>query len=136
MLREIKQGVNNLLQPFGWRLSRYNVRSDLNLQLLAAMSHVQTDLVFDIGANTGQFAQQLRSVGFAGNIVSFDPLTTAHAQLTAAAEASAPTAATQVLAKLCGALSAPLSLSTLCAPFSLLTACTSAAPLVHSLSPP
>jgi FkbM family methyltransferase len=36
---------------------------------------------FDVVANIGQFAEELRSVGFAGKIISFDPLTTAHAQL-------------------------------------------------------
>ncbi|EED36447.1 conserved hypothetical protein [Luminiphilus syltensis NOR5-1B] len=49
------------------------------------MNQVRIDTVFDIGVNIGQFAQELRSVGFFGKIISFDPLTTAHAQLTIAA---------------------------------------------------
>lgn len=38
--------------------------------------------MFDIGANTGQFASALRSVGYNGRIVSFEPLTKAFVQLT------------------------------------------------------
>lgn len=87
MLRKIKKLLNKVLQALGWGLKRYNVSCDPSLQLFSALSHVQTDIVFDIGANTGQFAQQLRATGFAGTIVSFDPLTTAHAALTAAAAA-------------------------------------------------
>lgn len=83
MLREIKKLVKNLLQACGWSLRRYNASADLDLQLLAAMNYVQTDIVFDIGANAGQFAQQLRSVGFSETIISFEPLSIAHAQLTA-----------------------------------------------------
>jgi FkbM family methyltransferase len=41
----------------------------------------QIDVVFDVGANTGQFAQQLRDAGFHGRIVSFEPSTAAHSVL-------------------------------------------------------
>ncbi len=39
------------------------------------------DLIFDIGANTGQFALKMRELGYRGRIVSFEPLPDAFAEL-------------------------------------------------------
>jgi FkbM family methyltransferase len=42
------------------------------------------ETVFDIGANVGQFARQLRANGYANEIMSFEPLIDAHRVLTQA----------------------------------------------------
>lgn len=39
------------------------------------------DLIFDIGANTGQFAELLFRLGYKGRLVSFEPLTEAYNKL-------------------------------------------------------
>lgn len=54
-------------------------------QLQKGFDRFGVDLVFDVGANTGQFARQIRGAGFKGRIVSFEPLSEAHRQLTATA---------------------------------------------------
>jgi FkbM family methyltransferase len=45
--------------------------------------------VLDVGANIGQFGQHLRGLGYGGDIVSFEPLSDAHAALQAAAAGDA-----------------------------------------------
>jgi FkbM family methyltransferase len=45
-----------------------------------------TDVIFDVGANTGQFAQGLRASGYHGHIISFEPLSAAHATLLATSD--------------------------------------------------
>lgn len=57
---------------------------------LAALLRDQgIDLVLDVGANVGQYAQGLIAKGFTGRIVSFEPLSGPYAQLSRASAAHA-----------------------------------------------
>lgn len=58
-------------------------------RLTAMLASHGVDLVFDVGANTGQFAQSLRQAGYKGRLVSFEPLPSAHTQLLLAAQGDA-----------------------------------------------
>jgi FkbM family methyltransferase len=53
------------------------------LALLLAAN--QVDLVLDIGANAGQWARELRHAGYAGDMISFEPLIQAHTELSKSA---------------------------------------------------
>lgn len=49
--------------------------------LLKQLRHNKIDLIFDIGANEGQFSNIIYKLGYKGRIVSFEPLTSAHSIL-------------------------------------------------------
>lgn len=50
-------------------------------QLMAVLNDAGIEHVIDVGANRGQYARSLRRHGFAGNIISFEPLPQPHAEL-------------------------------------------------------
>ena len=49
--------------------------------LATILAHHEISLVLDVGANVGQYGRRLRRAGYGGRIVSFEPLSTAHAAL-------------------------------------------------------
>lgn len=85
MMRFFKKTAKEIVNALGWNITRLNPANHSVTQLLSAMDKVQVDTIFDVGANIGQFAKQVRSYGFTGKIVSFEPLTSAHSLLSDAA---------------------------------------------------
>lgn len=61
------------------RLNTISARDDL--RLVSFLNQFSIKLVLDVGANKGQFASGLFKNGFAGKIVSFEPLPDAYALL-------------------------------------------------------
>lgn len=60
-------------------------RETFKRHFVRALHERGIDAVLDVGANVGQFAQDLRQAGFAGRIVSVEPLESAYDALTRAA---------------------------------------------------
>ena len=81
----LKKLIKNLVHKAGFQLHHLNPVSNPAFQLLKGLDRFGVDLVFDIGANTGQFASELRSVGYKGGLISFEPLPEVHQALVAAA---------------------------------------------------
>jgi FkbM family methyltransferase len=74
-----------LFRYCGLEVHRFIPGTSPEAALIAALSAHRIDLVMDIGANIGQFAQSLRELGYRGRIVSFEPIPSAHDELVAAA---------------------------------------------------
>lgn len=78
MLKDLIRGV---LRKSGFDICRYVPSESKGAQLTLLLKEFGIDLVLDIGANTGQFASEIRQYGYAGGIVSFEPLSEAYGDL-------------------------------------------------------
>lgn len=75
----MKRILKNSLKKIGVQIKRY---PDLYLKRrMLLMSKLGIDTVFDIGANTGQYALELRELGYMNRIISFEPLRNAFEEL-------------------------------------------------------
>ena len=84
-----KRLVKSVIHSTGFDLHRLSPDSNSSFQLLKGLDRFDVDLVLDVGANAGQFSSELRSVGYKGGLVSFEPLSVAHHTLSAAARRDA-----------------------------------------------
>lgn len=75
MKQKLHRFLNSLLIKFGFELLTFP--SGLLKKRIELMKKFNIDFVFDVGANTGQYANQLRCAGYKGTILSFEPLTEA-----------------------------------------------------------
>lgn len=79
--RIVRETINRL----GYEVKRVSSDANPAVRLLKGMRRFEVDVVFDVGANKGQFVSGLRRVGYDGRVVSFEPLQDAHAALMRAA---------------------------------------------------
>jgi FkbM family methyltransferase len=70
----MKSLLRKLVRSTGYDISKYSAFNNAPVQLANSLAHFGIDLVFDVGANTGQFGGELRDASFKGRIVSFEPL--------------------------------------------------------------
>jgi len=73
----LKSFVKRTIRRLGFDIRRYNPASSESAQLMRMLSAHRVNLVFDVGANAGQFGHFLRDAGYRGRIVSFEPLSAA-----------------------------------------------------------
>ncbi len=79
----------HIARACGYDLVDRTYRLNPDLRLAALLKHHRINLVFDVGANTGQYGSRLKESGYGGQIVSFEPLSSAFADLEAAARTHA-----------------------------------------------
>ncbi|HEY2461742.1 MAG TPA: FkbM family methyltransferase [Candidatus Acidoferrum sp.] len=82
----MKRLLRKSLRKAGLELTRFRPQASEWAQLKQMLSVHDVRTVFDIGANTGQYASSLRDSGFQGKIVSFEPVLEAHTHLSRAAD--------------------------------------------------
>jgi len=73
--------TKGIVRKLGFEINRYSPMSSPTRQIVASLRNFKIDIVFDVGANSGQFARALRGAGYTGSIVSFEPLAEAHSEL-------------------------------------------------------
>ncbi len=73
----IKSKIRKLLQNVGYDLRPYRKFADPLERRTALYDSYGIDLVLDVGANVGQFAQRMRSLGYKGKMLSYEPLSSA-----------------------------------------------------------
>lgn len=79
----------NFLKDTVWQiLQNFGVSVSINRKTAPSpLLHHKIDVLFDVGANAGQYAANARKEGFTKKIVSFEPLTAAYKALSANAVA-------------------------------------------------
>jgi FkbM family methyltransferase len=75
----INRKIKQFFRSIGVTIDRYPtgvLRQRMNL-----LAHFNINVVYDVGANTGQYGKLLRRLGYRGRIISFEPLPDAFAKL-------------------------------------------------------
>jgi FkbM family methyltransferase len=74
----MREAVRHRLQRYGWDLHRYvpPIRPLIPLEdhLRTLFAQLGVDCVLDVGGHVGRYGEMLRRIGFAGRIVSFEPV--------------------------------------------------------------
>jgi FkbM family methyltransferase len=83
LVRRMKSPVARSLRSVGYQLQPVEVAVGEHVRSLLERGGV--DLVIDVGANQGQYAERMRAHGYTGRIVSFEPGSAAFARLRARA---------------------------------------------------
>jgi FkbM family methyltransferase len=81
VVRKIIIIIRNIAKLFGILIIRDVPANSPQKQLSTILKLLKIDVVFDIGANEGQFAREIREHGYRGKIISFEPLTSARKNL-------------------------------------------------------
>jgi hypothetical protein len=64
--------IRNILQRYGSDFHRYPATRITVIRRRAVLAQLQIETFLDVGANTGQFAEDGRRDGYAGTILSFE----------------------------------------------------------------
>jgi FkbM family methyltransferase len=77
----MKRILKYLFRKIGLEVNRLNTDNSGAFQISRIIKHFNISTIYDIGANTGQYAAELFELGYIGRIISFEPLTIPHRKL-------------------------------------------------------
>jgi FkbM family methyltransferase len=77
----LKDAARKLFRAVGYDVRRYRPYQDHFQRLQLSLQRHNVTVLFDVGANVGQFARAIRKAGYRRHIISFEPLSAAHAKL-------------------------------------------------------
>jgi FkbM family methyltransferase len=81
----MKSLIRRTFQAMGFDIVKYRPASHALARRKWLIEVNNIDVVLDVGANTGQYGKELRSLGYAGRIISFEPLSQAYTILSSVA---------------------------------------------------
>ncbi len=81
----IKRWAKSIARKMGYVISAYDSARDPLAVRNSLFRQMGISVVFDVGANTGQYGHDLRKAGYHGRIISFEPLAAAYRQLSESA---------------------------------------------------
>jgi FkbM family methyltransferase len=70
---KVRRALRKVLRAAGYDVSRYG-NATFAAQRALCLERAKVDVVFDVGANVGQYATKLREYGYEGRLVSFEPM--------------------------------------------------------------
>ena len=82
----ISKGIRKIARALGIEIVRYRPSISSAAQLNKVLEDTDINVIFDVGANEGQFARGVREYGYRGRTVSFEPLTSVRQKLLMLAE--------------------------------------------------
>lgn len=77
----LKKAIKRLVEKSGYQVVGRKGAYGEKRSIIGLIRQEQINLVLDVGANTGQFVDELLATGYRGRIISFEPLSGAHAAL-------------------------------------------------------
>lgn len=92
----VREHINRLARRLGYEVRQYTPLRSLTAARERLLEGI--DVVVDVGANAGQYGEQLRELGYRGRLVSLEPVAEAFAELERRASADAAWEAVRVAA--------------------------------------
>lgn len=73
--------IKRLIRSLGYDISRYTPEYHFEARRMSLINRFNIDVLYDIGANAGQYALTMRELDYTGRIISFEPLSKIYNQL-------------------------------------------------------